>query len=96
MGIRLNFYYMSCCNNRGLKTFPKLSQQLKSFTLTVANVVAHAASTGNIIASDEIIEKRINICNECPRRTGGRCTLCGCYLNAKAGLQASSCPANKW
>jgi len=75
---------------------PKLGTQIKEIALTLANVLAHAATTGNITADPAIVEKRLMLCKECRHRNGHRCTLCGCFLTTKAGLAAADCPAKKW
>jgi len=46
--------------------------------------------------------ERANICFTCEKRQAiigtsiGRCTQCGCFLDAKTRLTHSSCPLNKW
>lgn len=47
--------------------------------------------------SIEIAEKRMGICNECPRllRTN-QCSLCGCFMHLKTKLSKAECPEGKW
>lgn len=54
---------------------------------------------------EEIAEKRLKICFECPIRTDNKCDKnksenningCGCFLNMKTRSPASKCPVNKW
>ena len=40
-------------------------------------------------------ERRLEICSTCPHRKGQNCSLCGCFLPAKATTE-SPCPAGKW
>lgn len=86
---------MSCCGGR-FKKYNKLSQIAKHGLLTAANVVAHAASTGNITADKTIVEKRLALCKKCRHLDGRRCTVCACFINIKAGLKAANCPLKKW
>ena len=88
---------MSCCGgNKNKFVKSSFSYKVKEAALTFANVVVHAANTGEILAEKSVIEKRISICNVCTYKSGIRCQLCGCFLTPKAGLKASSCPIKKW
>ena len=51
-----------------------------------------------LAASSAIAEKRITVCNECPKfmKDHGRCSLCGCFLKAKIKIASESCPIGKW
>ena len=40
-------------------------------------------------------ERRLSICNTCPKRLAMNCSVCGCYLPAKV-LSDSDCPIGKW
>ena len=54
----------------------------------------------NLIFKDEKIEieaeKRLKICFECPFRKVSKCSVCGCYLQAKTRGENSKCPKQKW
>lgn len=42
-------------------------------------------------------QARIEICNRCPALgKHRRCTICGCFVDAKAKLPEQQCPENKW
>ena len=84
---------MGCCGNRPL---PSLRQQVQNLSLTVANVVAEAIKTGKLMASKDLIEKRVALCQQCRHKSGNRCSLCGCYLAPKLALIASKCDIKKW
>lgn len=56
-------------------------------------------------ASKELRAQRLEICNTCPERRSvtlrdktiaSVCGKCGCVCEAKAAIQASSCPISKW
>lgn len=63
---------------------------------TVVHAIRHAIQTGEILASDELIKKRVEACNRCDRKLGVRCQECGCYVNKKAAVLVSKCPINRW
>lgn len=58
-------------------------------------IVKHAWS-GFENVSDEEFKKRINICGDCPEKSGDTCKLCGCNLKLKQSWVSSHCPINKW
>ena len=50
-------------------------------------------------ASDETYARRLAACAVCPHRTRYTCTLCGCYVQARAAKRAMACPlpgAPRW
>jgi len=53
-----------------------------------------------IISSEELKNKRINICDSCnlKKMMWGKawCTECGCNIGAKVSLRKSECPLGKW
>ncbi len=46
----------------------------------------------------EEYERRLLICKECDELISGMCKVCGCYVELRAVLKNSSCPAvhPKW
>jgi len=78
--------------------------------VTAAGRVAAAATkavigviaTGKLIASMEVRKERMAACTECPHflmpdgALGAQCSVCGCFLQAKAALITEACPKNKW
>lgn len=87
---------MGCCNNMTMAALKKLKEQAKSAILTATDVLAEALRSGEVAADKNTIDKRVGICKSCEYLNGNRCNLCGCYINAKAGLKASTCPKSKW
>ena len=89
---------MGCCGGGSRNSrMPSLTQQVKNLVLSVANVLAYAAATGQIKAEPQIVGVRVDKCNKCRHLDGGtRCTICGCYIAMKAGLKAESCPLKLW
>ena len=60
-----------------------------------------------VIAPQEIAEKRWEICKQCPKllydetnpdtgKIDGRCTECGCFMNIKVHYAVAECPIEKW
>ena len=48
--------------------------------------------------SEEIAEKRFNICKGCPEliKLTHQCKKCGCLMNLKTKLKDATCPIEKW
>lgn len=51
-------------------------------------------------ASPGTYEKRLSLCAECPKRIGILCSVCGCYVQARAAKRGMQCPIDfgepKW
>lgn len=49
-------------------------------------------------AADEEAERRMSICETCPRllKTTYQCKECGCFMKLKVKLEAAVCPLGKW
>jgi hypothetical protein len=52
--------------------------------------------SGMKTVSAETHGKRLQACGSCPRHTGVRSRLCGCFTNVKAWLPHEDCPIGKW
>ena len=70
-----------------------------------SNLLKSLKKAGNSLARGERItvakdvsEKRLEICLECPKyiKSQSRCSLCGCYIKAKAKMLSEACPIGKW
>jgi len=85
---------MGCCG--GGRIIKKFAGQVASAALSVANVLAAAATSGKIAVDRSVVERRVAVCQVCPHLNGNRCTVCGCFISLKAGLNGASCPLNKW
>lgn len=48
--------------------------------------------------ADDIKDKRLAICLECPRliKATKQCKECGCFMDVKARLFDADCPLGKW
>jgi hypothetical protein len=71
---------------------PGISQTVKNGQ-RIAKGFAYLAGGIN----QELSDKRIKICNNCPRLRGGiSCSICGCIVEAKTRLPEESCPEQRW
>ena len=53
------------------------------------------AKTG--FKKSEFKDRRLAICNQCEYfKDNNLCSLCGCYMKAKADIAAAQCPISKW
>ena len=43
-------------------------------------------------AAPEVYEERLRICEMCDKRIAFTCTLCGCYIQARAAKRKMQCP----
>jgi hypothetical protein len=78
--------------------YPDFWEQIKSFQEFAKDVGQGAASGNGFLASKELQEKRIEICNECPdyNKDQKRCYKCGCFMEHKIKFANVKCPASKW
>ena len=49
----------------------------------------------DIRTSPDAYEARLRICGECDRRISLTCTLCGCYIQARAAKKNLECPYDR-
>ena len=47
-------------------------------------------------ADESLYSRRLAICRECDRLSGGTCLACGCYVELRAAAVSSACPKKKW
>ena len=77
---------------------PNLKDMAFSLTESIKYTIKGFTTSGVILAEETIINKRIELCIECPafQAEHSRCTKCGCFMNVKARLAVSTCPIGKW
>jgi Family of unknown function (DUF6171) len=62
----------------------------------ISSAVQFAAS-GFKVLPDEDVKKRLDVCESCDQLTPDRrCSICRCFVDAKAKLPHESCPLRKW
>lgn len=54
------------------------------------------AAFGMDVAPDDVLERRLDACAVCPRNVEGQCTLCSCFVSAKARIGREFCPDQRW
>ena len=71
---------------------PPLTTQAVNLFQSVAAFVGD----GCALVDDAEYRRRLTVCHACDRRTGRRCTECGCWIGVKARGRAFECPLGRW
>ncbi len=86
-------------DQRDKPELPSSARQLWNFTTTMTKL----ATGGFELATEDVVEKRLDICMTCNLRNGDRCSDCGCWLveapasvPGRAMYQNGFCPLKKW
>ena len=85
-------------NSKNIKRTPTINQMAQNVVKTAVDTVKTVAAGNSFNATQDIINKRKQICNSCDyyNKAQDRCTKCGCFMAVKTYLRASSCPLKKW
>jgi len=85
-------------DNTPERKYPPMNEQTRNMALSVLKQMKDTASTGQILATQEVQEERKSICYACEHYDveDHRCKACGCMLSVKISMSANSCPKNKW
>ena len=75
---------------------PTYQVMIRNLLFTTKNVIKYAIIKRQLKLEKNKQKERLQICNCCTYKLKNRCSQCGCYIEAKASLIASECPANKW
>ena len=86
---------------------PPASQQIRDLATTHWKSLKAWIKGSQVIAPQEIAEKRWEICKGCEflkydetnpdtGKKDGRCTHCGCFMNVKVHYAVAECPIEKW
>lgn len=78
------------------KKLPSFFEQVKNLSNLTSTVITDMVDGKEVIVSEDIQKQRMEICNNCSHNIGGRCALCGCFLEAKTKISSSQCPVMKW
>jgi hypothetical protein len=62
----------------------------------LASTMIRFARSGFRISGRIEARRRLAICNDCDRRDGERCGVCGCYASLKAMVEVADCPLGRW
>ena len=71
---------------------PPLAHQAWNLAWALGQFVSDGC---RLVSTDEY-RRRLETCDTCEFRRGGRCMKCGCRLRWKARGRAFRCPAGKW
>ena len=74
----------------------KLSDKIANAAGAAGRVVKAAVTGEKILAPEEEVKRRLEICRTCEHFTGTTCRLCGCLLKFKTKLETEACPIGKW
>ena len=86
---------------------PPASQMIRNIATDHWKSLKAWLKGSQVIAPQEIAEKRWEICKQCPKllydetnpdtgKIDGRCTECGCFMNIKVHYAVAECPIEKW
>jgi predicted Zn-ribbon and HTH transcriptional regulator len=61
--------------------------------VTYDEIMAYVATIDiNELATDDVIDNRLDKCKSCDYLISGMCRKCGCYVEVRARMKNSSCP----
>jgi len=80
------------CRPEDKPKLPSVIAMAGNFAKAMAEHVADGATK----VSKDHLEQRLSVCTMCEHRNADRCSLCGCFLAAKAGMRSSECPIGRW
>jgi hypothetical protein len=83
-------------DGENIHQYPPLVQQARSLARVMWESGKRAVKKLPVIASIDVANERLTICGGCDKNDNGRCSACGCHINSKTQLIASSCPLGKW
>ena len=85
---------------------PPPSQMVRNIAIDHWNSLKAWIKGSQVIAPQEIAQKRWEICKQCPHllydeinpdteKRDGRCTYCGCFMNVKVHYAVAECPIDR-
>jgi hypothetical protein len=96
--VDLDFEKLQKQNSNNKSSYPSLITMAKNITKSTANFI----KGGMKIVTDEQLQERLKICNNCDNfdaaafKGTGRCKLCGCSTMLKLKMATEKCPIDKW
>jgi hypothetical protein len=76
--------------------YPPFFTQIRGFARDMWETGKRASRNLPVVVPADEGYRRISLCNGCDKNDNGRCSACGCSINTKSQLAASSCPLGKW
>lgn len=89
-------------HNHGLIVLSRLDEDktkppgLIRAAMNFGKASAKFLGSGGKVVSEEVRNKRLDLCMVCPDRNVDRCGLCSCFISAKTWVATEKCPADKW
>ena len=78
-----------------MTTVPPMKTQVANLLGDLHKVIKNEQGQP-ILASEETVKARMNICKSCGLYKDNKCTKCGCFMEAKAKFTALKCPIDRW
>ena len=78
------------------KDFPGLFQMSRNLAKDMFNAGKAKLKGDQVMASKELAEDRLKICQDCEFFFDRRCKHCGCFMDVKTHFETSECPIHKW
>lgn len=72
------------------------SKGIKNFAGAVKRVSERVIHHEVVLVDLSTKKKRLSVCDKCEYRVDMQCSVCECFLLAKAMLASESCPKEKW
>lgn len=85
-----------------MSDLPSIFNRIKHLAKSVQGATEHYLETGKVLASEETISSRQEICSSCPKNINNTCSICGCFLKGnkltpgKTEVASESCDLGKW
>jgi len=80
------------CRAEDKPALPSTITMAGNFAKAVASHVVSGAKNAPV----ELLQARLEQCSICPQRVDNRCSICGCYIEAKAAMLNQPCPIGSW
>lgn len=91
-GVTEDMVVQSACNREAPKIEASMIEMATSAGKAGADKLLGRAGTRDLMLQARVI----NVCCRCPKLSGQRCSICGCYLNLKVASDAEICPIGEW
>jgi|APCry1669189472_1035225.scaffolds.fasta_scaffold00947_17 hypothetical protein len=84
--------------SNGQPAMPSVLKMAGNLAYTAGAAIGNAVIHQQVMASDDVYNKRIETCTNCDAldKNQWRCSKCGCFMKAKAKMIAAKCPLSKW
>lgn len=81
-----------------MEQYPTFFEQIKNLSTLAGGVAKDLIDGEEVLVDEEKQKERMSFCNVCEYYDSSlkRCTLCGCFMEAKVKFLRSTCPALKW